>query len=157
MAATSSHWLPRRVWPPMATARYHMLALIFDSVRFSSSWRQASWGSQPESFCFSQLSPYDHSPCTTFSLTRGWASQYSSVLLILPRHGQHRKRCFHGLSVVVCLFSNSSIVTRVFVVAGTCYRSLLSNGRLFSLHSSGFERTCHNIKIYFKEVLKVMA
>jgi hypothetical protein len=73
----------------------------------SSSWRQASWGSRPESFLFLQLSPYGHSPCVTSSLTRRWAC----LLWIC-------------LAVVKCTYRTYSMLSKI--IPFTIYTSPLS-------------------------------
>jgi hypothetical protein len=82
MAATSGHWLPRRIWSPLATTRCRRLAIPQDSEQtkyyfstsglpsISSSRRQTPWDSRPETFF--QLNPYSNSSYVTSFLTRRW-------------------------------------------------------------------------------------
>jgi hypothetical protein len=70
---------PSRVWPLLATTRYCRLAVTVRVTLRLVTYRQSGHlGAKPlktrdqSSFGKKQVDTYGHTPCVTFSLTRGW-------------------------------------------------------------------------------------
>jgi hypothetical protein len=108
-----------RVWPPLATTRYHRLALASDSVlvcqsyfttgslqSITSYWHQAPWGSRPVSFFFS----------------------IASTVILVVKHPLWRSV---RLSIA---YESSSVLAFVYsLLRKHTYWPFPSKGRLFSL------------------------